>query len=105
MTKLDDAIMDSVRAPMDNAWHTYMENLFAAMQTMERTINEAADMPMDCTEDWCANARALLDDLNHQLFSIHEPKWSTEADSARIKSMKRKVYDIYSRLAAIEEQL
>ncbi len=38
-------------------------------------------------------------------FSIHEPKWSTDADSARVKSMKRKASDIYARLAAIEEQL
>jgi hypothetical protein len=105
MTKLDDAIMGSVRAPMDNAWHTYMENLFAAMQKMEQTVSEAAEMPMDCTEAWCTNARALLDDLNHQLFSIHEPKWSTDQDSARIKSMKRKVYDIYARLAHIETQI
>ena len=45
------------------------------------------------------NARALLDDLNHQIFSIHEPKWSTPEDTARIKSMKKKIYEIYSRLA------
>jgi hypothetical protein len=28
--------------------------------------------------------------------------WSTDADSARIKAMKRKVYDIYARLATIQ---
>ena len=102
MTKLDDAIRGGVEAPMDNAWHTYMENLFASMQTMEQAVNEAAEMPMDCTETWCSNARALLDDLNHQIFSIHEPKWSTPEDSARIKAMKKKIYDIYARLATIQ---
>lgn len=102
MTKLDDAIQGGVYAPMDDAWHSYMQNLFASMQKMEQAVNEAAGMPMDCTESWCANARALLDDLNHQIFSIHEPKWSTDEDSKRIKEMKRKVYDIYARLASIE---
>ena len=102
MSKLDDAIQGGVEAPLDNAWHTYMENLFASMQSMEQTVNEAAEMPMNCTEDWCTNARALLDDLNHQIFSIHEPKWSTPEDSARIKGMKRKIYDIYARLAEIQ---
>jgi hypothetical protein len=102
MSKLDDAIQGGVLRRVDDAWHVYMENLFASMQKMEQTVNEAAEMPMDCTEDWCANARALLDDLNHQVFSIHEPKWSTPEDSARIKAMKKKVYDIYARLAAIE---
>jgi hypothetical protein len=102
MSKLEDAILGGVQKPVDNAWRVYMENLFASMQKMEQTVNEAAEMPMDCTEDWCTNARALLDDLNHQIFSIHEPKWSTPEDSARIKAMKRKVYDIYARLATIQ---
>ena len=102
MSKLDDAIQGGVQAPIDNAWHVYMENLFASMQKMEQTVNEAAEMPMNCTEAWCTNARALLDDLNHQIFSIHEPKWSTPEDSTRIKTMKRKVYDIYARLATIQ---
>lgn len=101
MSKLDDAIKGGVETPMDDAWHVYMENLFASMQQMEQTVNEAAEMPMNCTEAWCTNARALLDDLNHQVFSIHEPKWSTAEDSARIKDMKRKIYDIYARLAEI----
>lgn len=105
MTKLDDAIQGGVYQPMDRAWHTYMENLFASMQKMEQTVNEAAEMPMDCTEDWCASARALLDDLNHQIFSIHEPKWSSTDDSKRIKTMKRKIHDIYSSLSGIEEKI
>ncbi len=102
MTKLDDAIQAGVQRPIEDAWHVYMENLFASLQKMEQTVDEAAEMPMDCTEAWCTNARALLDDLNHQIFSIHEPKWSHPDDTARIKSMKRKVYDIYTRLSAIE---
>ncbi len=102
MSKLDDAIQGGVEAPMGDAWHVYMENLFASMQKMEGAVNEASEMPMDCTETWCSNARALLDDLNHQIFSIHEPKWSTSEDSKRIKEMKKKIYDIYARLATIQ---
>jgi hypothetical protein len=102
MSKLDDAIQAGVQNPMDQAWHVYMQNLASSMDTMEQTVNEAAEMPMDCTESWCANARALLDDLNHQIFSIHEPKWSTKEDSDRIKAMRKKIYDIYARLATIK---
>lgn len=102
MSKLDDAIQGGVHAPLEEAWHTYMENLHTSMKNLEQTVDEAAEMPMDCTEAWCTNARALLDDLNHQIFSIHEPKWSTREDEARIKEMKRKVYDIYARLASIQ---
>jgi len=105
MAKLDDAIQAGVYQPMDQAWHTYMENLFASMKKMEQTVNEATEMPMNCTEDWCVNARALLDDLNHQIFSIHEPKWSSTEDSDRIKAMKSKVRDIYSNLSKIETQI
>jgi hypothetical protein len=82
-----------------------MENLFASMQKMEQTIAEAAEMPMDCTETWCSSARALLDDLNHQIFSIHEPKWSSPEDSKRIREMKKNIHAIYSRLASIEEKV
>jgi hypothetical protein len=102
MSKFEDAIQGGVHQPLGDAWRVYMENLFASMQKMEQTVTEAAEMPMDCTEAWCTNARALLDDLNHQIFSIHEPKWSTPEDSARIKAMKRKVYDIYARLSTIQ---
>ena len=31
MSKLDDAIKGGVEAPIDNAGHIYMENLFASM--------------------------------------------------------------------------
>ncbi len=102
MTRLEDAIRAGVQAPLDQAWHTYLENLFASLQRMEQAVDEAAQMPMDCTEAWCANARALLDELNHQIFSIHEPRWSRPEDSARIKAMKQKIYDIYARLATIQ---
>lgn len=105
MAKLDDAIQSGVYQPMNEAWRSYMENLFASMKKMEQTVNEAAEMPMDCTEEWCTNARALLDDLNHQIFSIHEPKWSSKEDSDRIKTMRSKIRDIYSGLSSIEEQI
>ena len=101
MSKLDDAIQGGVKARADDAWHVYMDNLIKSIDTMEQTVKEAAEMPMDCTESWCSNARALLDDLNHQLFSIHEPKWSTPEDSARIRQTRKKIYDIYARLATI----
>ena len=72
------------------------------MSKLDDAIEGGVEMPMDCTETWCSNARALLDDLNHQIFSIHEPKWSTPEDSKRIKEMKKKIYDIYARLAKIQ---
>jgi len=31
MSKLDDAIQGGVQAPIDDAWHVYMENLFAKL--------------------------------------------------------------------------
>jgi hypothetical protein len=102
MSKLDDAIQGGVQARADDAWHVYMDNLIKSIDSMAQTVDEAAEMPMDCTETWCSNARALLDDLNHQIFSIHEPKWSTPEDSARIRATRRKIYDIYARLASIE---
>lgn len=101
MGQSKDVIDGAVTKRVDDAWHVYMENLLESMDSLEENINEAAEMPMTCTEEWCTSARAALDDLNHAVFSIHEPRWSTPEDSARIKAMKKKVYEIYSRLAGI----
>lgn len=105
MNKLDDAIQAGVYQPMNEAWRTYMEGLSASMRNMEQAVSEAEEKPMACSDSWCANAREMLDDLNHQLFTIHEPKWTSKEDSDRIKDMKRDIHDIYARLSSVEKQV
>jgi hypothetical protein len=100
-----DAIQNNVRERFGDSWTVYMDNLHDSLTQMEQAVNEAREMPMDCDEDWCANARALLDDLNHAIFSIHEPRWSDKKDSDRIREMKNKVRDIYSDLKDVTRKV
>lgn len=100
-----DAIQNNVRERFGDSWKVYMDNLQDSLGKMEQAVSEAREMPMDCDKEWCANARALLDDLNHAIFSIHEPRWSSDEDSRRIRTMKNKVRDIYSDLKDVTRKV
>jgi len=49
----------------------------------------------EATNEWCEAIEHVIDDLNNALFSISEPRWSDIDYSKRIKTLKRRIYDIY----------
>jgi len=51
-----------------------------------------------------ANHRHLFDELGNALFSISEPRWSSDEDSKRIKALKRRLYDIYVNYRGVYER-
>jgi molecular chaperone GrpE (heat shock protein) len=86
---------DTIYSEMNKAWETYLEALENSLDTLEKDIEEAKDMAGVCTDEWCEAVEHVIDDLNNALFSISEPRWSDKDSSKRIKTLKRRVYDIY----------
>ena len=68
---------------------------------LEQDIDEAAGMADTCTAEWCQATEHVIDELSNALFSISEPRWANDEDSAKIKQLKRKVHDLYADYRAV----
>jgi type II secretory pathway component PulJ len=86
---------DEIQTEMTQAWETYLNALERSLNILEKDIEEANDMAGVCTDEWCEATEHVFDEIGNALFSISEPRWSTPDDSRRIKSLKRRLYDIY----------
>ena len=86
---------DNIYSEMNVAWETYLEALENSIDILEKDIEEAKKMAGVCTNEWCEAIEHVIDDLNNALFSISEPRWFDADDSNRIKTLKRRIYDIY----------
>ena len=86
---------DEIRSEMNRAWEFYLDALEKSLDILERDIEEAKAMAGVCTNEWCEATEHVIDELNNALFSISEPRWSDPDVSMRIKTLKRRIYDIY----------
>jgi hypothetical protein len=86
---------DEIQKEMNEAWNTYVEALDKSLDMIETDIEEAKDMAGVCTNEWCNATEHVLDELGNALFSISEPRWSSDEDSKRIKALKRRLDDLY----------
>ncbi len=80
---------------MADAWDTYVKGLERSLDIIEKDIEEAKQLAGVCTNEWCNATEHLLDELGNALFSISEPRWSSDEHNKRIKMLKRRLYDIY----------
>lgn len=87
---------DEIQTEMRNAWKNYMESLDRSLSIIEKEVKEASQMADICSDEWCEATEHVIDDLSNSLFSISEPRGSDPEDSAKIKSLKHRVYDLYS---------
>lgn len=86
---------DNIYSGMNEAWKTYLAALENSIDRLEKDIEEAKKIAGVCTDEWCKAIEHVFDDLNNALFSISEPRWSDADSSKRIKTLKRRIYDIY----------
>jgi hypothetical protein len=78
------------------AWGHYMTALETSISDLEADIEEAADMSQRCTAEWCEATEHVIDEINDALFTISEPRWASKEDSNRIKTLKRRVRELYA---------
>lgn len=94
---------DQIQQEMSEAWNTYVQGLERSLDIIEKDLDEAKAMAGVCTDEWCNATEHVFDELGNALFSISEPRWSTDADSKRIKALKRRLYDLYVNYRGVYE--
>jgi len=95
---------DDLQQEYVSSWRTYVDSLDQALQKLEADIQEASEMKDVCTAEWCQATEHVVDELSNALFSISEPRWSNQEDSAKIKQLKRRVHDLYADYRAVHNQ-
>ncbi len=86
---------DEIHKEMMEAWDTYTQALERSLEILHHDIEEAKSLAGVCTSEWCHATEHVLDELGNALFSISEPRWSSDEQSKRIKALKRRLYDLY----------
>jgi len=87
---------NQIQMQMSQAWNDFVQQMEKSIDLLEENINEANEMTNICTDEWCRATEHVIDDLANSLFSISEPRGSSEADSQKIKDLKRRVHDLYA---------
>jgi hypothetical protein len=75
----------------------FITNLTASLELLDRDIIETKEMQRICTDEWCQATESNLDELAKLIFSISEPRWLTDEDSKRIKMLRQRIHDLYSK--------
>jgi len=74
----------------------FVDNLKESINIIESDLGEAGEMQEICTDEWCKATETYLDELGKSIYSISEPRFATEADSQKIKDLRRRVHDLYA---------
>jgi hypothetical protein len=96
---------DQSQKEIMDSWRTYVQNMEKSLVSLENDINEASTMTSICTDEWCEATEHVIDELSNALFSISEPRWSTAEDSNKIKTLKRRVHDLYANYRSVYEKV
>ncbi len=83
------------------SWKVYIQGMEESLHKLEKDIDEAAEMSDKCTSEWCTATEHVIDELANSLFSIHEPRFSDKEDSQKIRSMKKKVHELYAKYKSV----
>lgn len=80
---------------MNEAWSSYIENLSQSLDQLEKDIDEAKEMKQECSDEWCQATEHVIDELHKAAFSIHEPPFTDDQVSDRLRKLKGRIRDVY----------
>lgn len=98
-----DTFHQDIRDNVVKTWREFINSMEESLDTLDKGLAEAEEMTNICTAEWCEATEHVIDELSNSLFSISEPSWSSDEDSKKIKSLKRKVHDLYAKYRATAE--
>jgi len=96
-----DSFQEDLRKQITEGWRDFIHSMEESLNMLEKDIDEAAEMSEKCTGEWCEATEHVIDEISNSLFSISEPRWSSEEDSKKLKALKRRVHDLYAKYKAI----
>jgi phosphopentomutase len=91
---------EQIQMDFVEAWRTFTASMEKSLEDLEKDINEAAEMTSICTDEWCEATEHVIDELGNALFSISEPRWSTDEDSKKIRELRKRLHDLYANYKA-----
>jgi len=97
MKKPQSDVYDS----FSSVWREYIQGLEDSLDKLEKDIQEASEMSEKCTSEWCTATEHVINELSDSLFGIHEPKFSSDQDSAKLKTLKKRVHDLYAQYKSV----
>jgi len=84
------------------AHREFVTNLEKSLTMLDKDISEAAEMEQSCTDEWCNATEDVIDELHKCVYSISEPRWATNDDSKKIKKLRSRVKDLYSKYKSVK---
>ena len=74
----------------------FINNLSSSLDVLDKDIGEAKEMHSICTDEWCQATESYLDELAKMVYSISEPRWQSDEDSAKIRQLRERIHDLYA---------
>jgi len=99
-----DTFHANLQQEVMRSWRTLIESMERSFDMLERGIEEAEEMIDVCTPEWCIATENIMDEMGNRISSISEPRWSTEEDSQRLKSLKKRLHDCYAKYRKVASQ-
>ena len=91
-----DSFHMDIQEKVMESWRQHVGSMEESLDTLEKGVSEAAEMRKICTDEWCVATEHVIDDLSNALFSISEPAWASEADSKKLKALRKRLHDLYA---------
>jgi len=73
------------------------EAMECSLEEMDRDLKEVSDFLCGCNDEWCLSAEHVADELEKELFSVCEPRWSSEGQSRQLKNLRCRLHRFYDR--------
>ena len=92
-----DSFHLQIQDNVTKSWRVLLENMETSLNILEKGLDEASEMRNICTDEWCVATEHVIDDLSNWMFSISEPSWASDEDTKKLKSLKRRLHDLYAK--------
>ncbi len=84
------------------AHREFVTNLEKSLELLAKDIDEASQMENECTDEWCRATESVIDELAKSIYSISEPRWSSDQDAKHIVELRHKVHELYSKYRSVK---
>lgn len=79
----------------------FINALDKSIGKLEKDLAEAKEMGKRCNDEWCMSVEHVIDELHKELFSISEPRSTTQEESLKIKELKGRLHGLYASMQRI----
>lgn len=97
-----DAMTSSMQTDpfISKDWFDFLEEYHNSLVSLESQIQDASELRQYCTDEWCSANECMLGEITNAVFTIHEPHWTTEEDSRKLKELKKRVRNLYADISS-----